>query len=70
MSANIRFLNKFARMTSTVKLFTRGGRGEARMFLKRDQAKIKALEISSAKFFSGTRKINLEFCLVHEVLHA
>ena len=55
LSANKRFLNKFARMNSTVKLLTRGGRGDARLFLerdqKRDQGKSKALEISSAKFF-------------------
>ena len=53
LSANKRFLNKFARMNSTVKLLTRGGRGDARLFLerdqKRDQGKSKALEISSAK---------------------
>ena len=67
LSANKSFLNKFARMNSTVKLLTRGGRGDARLFLerdqKRDQAKSKALEISSAKFFRppSTRKINLEF---------
>ena len=67
LSANKRFLNKFARMNSTVKLLTRGGRGDARLFLerdqKRDQGKSKALEISSAKFFPppSTRKINLEF---------
>ena len=67
LSANKSFLNKFARMNSTVKLLTRGGRGDARLFLerdqKRDQAKCKALEISSAKFFRppSTRKINLQF---------
>ena len=67
LSANKSFLNKFARMNSTVKLLTRGGRGDARLFLerdqKRDQAKSKALEISSAKFFRppSTRKINLQF---------
>ena len=63
LSANISFLNKFAQMNSTVKLLTKGGRGEARLFLERDQAKSKALEISSANFFrqSSTRKINLEF---------
>ena len=41
-------------MNSTVKLLTRCGRGETRLLLerdqKRDQAKSKALEISSAKF--------------------
>ena len=51
LSANKRFLNKFARMNSTVKLLTRGGRGDASLFLdrdqKRDQGKSKALEISS-----------------------
>ena len=43
-------------MNSTVKLLSRGGRGETRLLLerdqKRDQAKNKALEISSPKFFS------------------
>ena len=57
LSANKSFLNKFARMNSTVKLLTRGGRGDARLFLerdqKRDQAKSKALEISSCKIFSS-----------------
>ena len=54
-------------MNSTVKLLTRGGRGETRLLLerdqKRDQAKNKALEISSPKFCHqlSTRKINLDF---------
>ena len=63
LSANKSFLNKFARMNSTVKLLTRGGTGDARLFLERGQAKSKALEISSAKFFRppSTRKINLQF---------
>ena len=56
-------------MNSTVKLLTRGGRGETRLLLerdqKRDQAKSKALEISSSKFCHqlSTRKINLDFSL-------
>ena len=40
LSANISFLNKFARTNSTVKLLTKvggGGRREARFFLERDQ---------------------------------
>ena len=57
LSANKSFLNKFARMNSTVKLLTRVGRGDASLFLerdqKRDQAKSKALEISSCKIFSS-----------------
>ena len=50
-------------MNLTVKLLTLGGRGEARLFLERDQTKSKALEISSEKFSrqSSTRKIDLEF---------
>ena len=42
LSANISFLNKFARTNSTVKLLTKvgggGGRREARFFLERDQS--------------------------------
>ena len=56
-------------MNSTVKLLTKGGRGETRLLLerdqKRDQAKSETLEISSAKFCHqlSTRKINLDFSL-------
>ena len=69
LSANIRFLNKFARTNSTVKLLTKvgGGGGERLGFswsvTKAWPSTSKALEISSAKFCrqSSTRKINLEF---------
>ena len=59
-------LHQFSPMNSTVKLLSRGGRGETRLLLerdlKRDQAKNKALEISSPKFCHqlSTRKINLD----------
>ena len=56
-------------MNSTVKLLTRGGRGETRLLLerdqKRDQAKSKGLEISSANCCHqlSTRTINPDFSL-------
>ena len=56
-------------MNSTVKLLTRGGRGETRLLLerdqKRDQAKSKGLEISFANCCHqlSTRTINPDFSL-------
>ena len=51
LSANKSFLNKFARMNSTVKLLTRGGRGDARLFLERDQKGDQAKKQSLRNFF-------------------
>ena len=62
-------LHQFSPMNSTVKLLTRGGRGETRLLLerdqKRDQGKSKALEISSSKFCHqlSKGKMNLDFSL-------